>query len=183
MQSIQVRTRSLGFCLHRLTPFLGEGESVSVPGIISVLRFFEFINATVNRLTTSATFLTKRSQITPSKSSSLVNLTKQLNMAVSRNGGSNIRDMAREKFGSKVTLSQSDHIHVEYLSGPMKYLSNHWRFIREPDGSCTIDFYVDFEFKSALFQSLIEVFFNKAVTKMVEAFEARAEELYGAGKL
>ena len=89
--------------------------------------------------------------------------------------------MAREKFGSKVTLSAPDHIHVEYLSGPMKHLSNHWRFIREPDGSCTIDFYVDFEFKSALFQSLIEVFFNKAVTKMVGAFEDRAEELYGAG--
>lgn len=88
--------------------------------------------------------------------------------------------MAREKFGSKVTLDEPNHIHVEYLSGPMKHLSNHWRFIREPDGSCTIDFYVDFEFKSALFQSLIEVFFNKAVTKMVEAFEARAQELYGA---
>lgn len=88
--------------------------------------------------------------------------------------------MAREKFGSKVTLNAPDHIHVEYLSGPMKYLSNHWRFIEEPDGSCTIDFYVDFEFKSALFQSLIEVFFNKAVTKMVKAFEDRANELYAS---
>jgi len=87
--------------------------------------------------------------------------------------------MAREKFGSKVTALEPDHIHVEYLSGPMKYLSNHWRFIEEPDGSCTIDFYVDFEFKSALFQSLIEVFFNEAVKRMVEAFENRAHALYG----
>lgn len=86
--------------------------------------------------------------------------------------------MVREKFGSKVTVNRSDHVHVEYLSGPMKYLSNHWRFIREPDGSCTIDFYVDFEFKNKFFQGLIEVFFNEAVTRMVKAFEDRAKELY-----
>ncbi|MCB1532353.1 MAG: type II toxin-antitoxin system RatA family toxin [Alphaproteobacteria bacterium] len=86
--------------------------------------------------------------------------------------------MAREKFGSKVTLQPHSHIHVEYLSGPMKHLSNHWRFIREPDGSCTIDFYVDFEFKNALFQNLIEVFFNEAVKRMVNAFEERANALY-----
>lgn len=86
--------------------------------------------------------------------------------------------MAREKFGSKVTLTKPNHIHVEYLSGPMKHLSNHWRFIQEPDGSCTIDFYVDFEFKSKLFQNLIEVFFNEAVKLMVKSFEDRAKELY-----
>jgi coenzyme Q-binding protein COQ10 len=88
--------------------------------------------------------------------------------------------MVREKFGSKVTLNRSDHIHVEYLSGPMKYLSNHWRFIPEADGSCIIDFYVDFEFKNAIFQNLIGVFFNEAVRRMVAAFEARAHELYDA---
>jgi len=87
--------------------------------------------------------------------------------------------MVREKFGSKVTALKPDHIHVEYLTGPMKYLSNHWRFIREPDGSCTIDFYVDFEFKNPFFQNLIGVFFNEAVKRMVQAFEKRAEDLYG----
>lgn len=87
--------------------------------------------------------------------------------------------MLREKFGSRVTLEAPDHIHVEYLDGPMKHLSNHWRFIREPDGSCTIDFYVDFQFKNAVFQKLVDVFFNEAVKRMVHAFEKRAEDLYG----
>lgn len=91
--------------------------------------------------------------------------------------------MVREKFGSKVTLNKPDHIHVEYLSGPMKYLSNHWRFIREPDGSCTIDFYVEFEFKNIIFQKLMDVFFNEAVRRMVAAFEARARDLYGENGL
>ncbi len=87
--------------------------------------------------------------------------------------------MVREKFGSKVTALRPDHIHVEYLSGPMKYLSNHWRFLPEKDGSCTIDFYVDFEFKNIVLQNLMGVFFDKAVSKMVQAFEDRAKDLYG----
>lgn len=87
--------------------------------------------------------------------------------------------MVREKFTSKVTALRPDHIHVEYLSGPMKHLSNHWRFLPEGDGGCTIDFYVDFEFRNPLFQKLMGAFFDKAVRKMVTAFEARARELYG----
>lgn len=91
--------------------------------------------------------------------------------------------MVREKFHSKVTVRKPDHIHVEYLEGPMKYLSNHWRFIEEQDGSCTIDFFVDFEFKNIVLQNLMGLFFEKAVRKMVEAFEARAEDLYGVSPL
>ena len=86
--------------------------------------------------------------------------------------------MVREKFGSRVTALRPDHIHVEYLSGPMKYLSNHWRFLPEPDGGCTIDFYVEFEFKNSVLQKLIALFFEEAVKRMVGAFESRAKALY-----
>lgn len=87
--------------------------------------------------------------------------------------------MVREKFGSRVTTLRPGHIHVEYLSGPMKHLSNHWRFIPQPDGTCLIDFYVDFEFRNPVPQKLIAVFFGEAVKRMVGAFEARAQRLYG----
>ncbi len=87
--------------------------------------------------------------------------------------------MVREKFSSRVKLDHPDSIRVDYLDGPMRYLSNEWKFIREDDGSCTIDFYVDFEFKNQIFQKLMGVFFNEAVRRMVAAFETRAEELYG----
>ena len=87
--------------------------------------------------------------------------------------------MMRERFTSKVTLTPDEHVHVEYIKGPMKHLSNHWRFISQKDGSCEIDFYVDFEFKNKIFQNLMGIFFDKAIRKMVEAFEARAHDLYG----
>lgn len=89
--------------------------------------------------------------------------------------------MIRERFGSEVTLRRPDEIEVRYTHGPMKHLKNHWRFIREPDGSCLVDFYVDFEFKNALLQRLMGVFFNEIVRRMVGAFETRAQHLYGAG--
>ncbi len=86
--------------------------------------------------------------------------------------------MFQEKFTSKVITNRPDFIHVEYMSGPMKHLSNRWKFIREPDGSCTVDFYVDFEFKNIFFEKLIGVFFHELVRRMVGAFEARARGLY-----
>ncbi len=90
--------------------------------------------------------------------------------------------MVREKFSSRVTLTPYKQIHVEYLSGPMKYLSNYWRFEPLPDGQgCRIDFYVDFEFKNSFLQKTINIFFHEAVKRMVNAFETRADALYGGG--
>ena len=87
--------------------------------------------------------------------------------------------MIREKFSSHVSFEKPDTIRVEYLDGPMRYLSNKWEFIRENDGSCTIDFYVDFEFKNAVLQKMMGLFFNEAVRRMVSSFETRASVLYG----
>ena len=86
--------------------------------------------------------------------------------------------MFRETFSSKVMLDRPNQISIEYVSGPLKSLSNQWRFIAEPDGSCMIDFVVEFSFKNKLFQGLVDVFFNEVVKRMVDAFEARAHELY-----
>ncbi|MCH8188539.1 MAG: type II toxin-antitoxin system RatA family toxin [Proteobacteria bacterium] len=87
--------------------------------------------------------------------------------------------MFREKFSSKVTLSRPGRIDVEYSRGPFKYLNNHWLFTPEgPDATC-LDFYVDFEFRSRILQTLIGTVFNEAVRLMVGAFESRANEIYG----
>ncbi len=88
--------------------------------------------------------------------------------------------MFREKFTSEVTLNRPERIDVKYAHGPFKYLNNHWVFIPEEGGSkTTIDFYVDFEFRSKLLQSLIGAVFNEAVQRMVRAFEKRAHAVYG----
>lgn len=91
----------------------------------------------------------------------------------------------QERFTSRVTLhraqfGQGGHIQVEYVRGPMKYLNNQWRFLPSNPDACCIDFFVDFEFRNAVFQKLMGVFFNEIVRRMVSAFETRARRLYGA---
>ena len=85
----------------------------------------------------------------------------------------------REKFTSHVTFTRPDRIHVHYVDGPMKNLSNQWLFIRNDDGTCTIDFDVNFEFSNPLLQGFVSIFFNEAVRRMVAAFERRAAVLFG----
>ncbi len=86
--------------------------------------------------------------------------------------------MFREKFSSKVILEYPEKITVEYQSGPMKYLRNYWRLREMPGGHTEIDFFVDFEFKSKVFESLSSMFFHEIVKRMINAFEDRAKEIY-----
>ncbi len=87
----------------------------------------------------------------------------------------------RERFGSRVTLRpEARVIDVEYLKGPFRYLQNHWHFAPKGEGSCEVDFFVDFEFRSALLQRVIGLVFNEAMQRIVRAFERRAAALYGA---
>ncbi len=86
----------------------------------------------------------------------------------------------REKFGSRVVLNpEAGKIDVSYIDGPFKYLVNNWHFEPVDDGSCTVNFFVDFEFKSRTLQALIGVVFHQAMQQVVRAFEKRAEVLYG----
>ena len=86
--------------------------------------------------------------------------------------------MFKERFTSFVDLDRDAlEIHVEYAEGPFKYLKNEWKFNPHPDG-CEIDFYVDFEFRSRILQTVIESLFTEAVKRMVRAFEGRADALY-----
>lgn len=86
--------------------------------------------------------------------------------------------MFREAFSSRVTLDAPRRVDVAYLGGPLKYLNNHWLFLPNDDGSCTIDFYIDFEFRNRLFQKLVGPLFNEAVRRMVAAFATRAHAVY-----
>jgi coenzyme Q-binding protein COQ10 len=85
--------------------------------------------------------------------------------------------MVREQFTSRVTLDPQKAITVSYLTGPFEHLSNEWKFSPAPNGT-EVDFFLSFEFRSRLLQTLIGVLFEEAVHRMVSAFETRAAKLY-----
>ncbi|HUG60800.1 MAG TPA: type II toxin-antitoxin system RatA family toxin [Methylomirabilota bacterium] len=85
----------------------------------------------------------------------------------------------RETFTSKVTLDRPhDTIVVEYLDGPFRHLENRWTF--EPDGEgCHVGFWINYEFKSRALGALMGAMFDKAFRRFSEAFEERADAVYG----
>jgi coenzyme Q-binding protein COQ10 len=87
----------------------------------------------------------------------------------------------RETFTSRVVKQRPGHVHVDYLDGPLKHLSNDWCFRSDGKGGVLIDFVVDFSFKNRLFEMIAGQVFDSALRKMIGAFEVRAAELYGAG--
>jgi coenzyme Q-binding protein COQ10 len=84
-----------------------------------------------------------------------------------------------ETFRSQVMLDRPRAISVRYMSGPLSHLSNQWEFRPTGKDSCELSFQVDFDFRAPLMRAMMEMFFDRALRKMVAAFEARAGVLYG----
>ena len=82
--------------------------------------------------------------------------------------------MVRERFTSRVTLDRDNlAIDTALVEGPFKHMTNNWRFRLAEDGkSAEIDIHVDFAFRSALLQRLLEPFFEEAQKRLIGAFES-----------
>ena len=86
----------------------------------------------------------------------------------------------RETFTSQVTLRpEQNRIDVKYLDGPFRYLENRWDFVETPEGGAEIRFFIDYEFKSRILGALMGSMFDRAFRMFAEAFEKRADSIYG----
>ena len=84
----------------------------------------------------------------------------------------------RERFTSRVIKHAPVSIDVDYVDGPLRHLTNQWRFAPRSDGGCSVDFTVDFAFRNSLFERLAGQMFDRALRRMIAAFEERAAALY-----
>lgn len=88
--------------------------------------------------------------------------------------------MFHETFTTRVLLDPGAHrILVEYIDGPFRHLENRWHFAPVAENCCDIDFRVEYEFASRAMQLLTGSVFDKAFRKFVDAFECRADQIYG----
>lgn len=69
-------------------------------------------------------------------------------------------------------------IDVEQLSGPFTTLTNRWRFAPAGEGT-EISFVLAYAFKSRLMQAAAGAVLDKAFGRFAEAFEKRADAVYG----
>ena len=87
----------------------------------------------------------------------------------------------KETFTSKVHKRRPHEIEIDYVEGPLKYLHNTWKFRPDGEGGTRLDFCVDFAFRSRIFETIAGQMFDRALRRMIGAFEDRAHVLYGVG--
>jgi coenzyme Q-binding protein COQ10 len=86
----------------------------------------------------------------------------------------------KETFTSRARKARPDSIDIDYVEGPLKYLHNSWKFRAVPGGS-EVDVCVYFAFRNRIFEAIAGQMFDRALRRMIGAFEERAASLYGAG--
>jgi coenzyme Q-binding protein COQ10 len=86
----------------------------------------------------------------------------------------------RESFTTRVRLQPDlPRVDVAFLNGPFSHLENRWRFIDRESGGSDIDFYITYQFRSAMLGMLMGAMFEQAFRRFSEAFEERARKVYG----
>lgn len=86
----------------------------------------------------------------------------------------------RETFTSRVTLDRdARRILVEYLDGPFSHLENRWTFKDCDGGGCEVEFFIDWELRSRSLSMLVGSVFDRVFRRYAEAFEERADRVYG----
>ena len=71
-------------------------------------------------------------------------------------------------------------IRARYVDGPFKSLDNRWTFTEGASGGCDIGFMIEYEFKSRMLGAVMGAMFDRAFRSFAEAFEQRADTIYGA---
>ena len=88
--------------------------------------------------------------------------------------------VVRETFTSRVTLDRPNlEIMVEYLNGPFSRMENRWDFHPVGEQLCDIEFFISYEFRSRMFAMLMGAMFDTAFRRFAQAFERRADQVYG----
>ena len=83
-----------------------------------------------------------------------------------------------ETFSSHVSYHKyTDKIIVTNLGGPLKHLKNEWVF-KEVNNATQLEFFIDFELKNPILNSIIKRSFKLGLDKIAKSFEERAIKLY-----
>jgi coenzyme Q-binding protein COQ10 len=86
----------------------------------------------------------------------------------------------RERFTSRVALDPAkSEISVTSSESPFRSMQNLWRFRAEGERACEVEFAVAYEFRSRALELLIGSVFDAAFRRFADAFERRADAVYG----
>ena len=85
----------------------------------------------------------------------------------------------KDTYKSNVVYNKKENtIYVNNIDGPLNHLSNKWIFI-EQNKKTEVVFDIDFEIKNKFLNTVMTASFQFGLEKIADAFQKRAEDLFG----
>jgi coenzyme Q-binding protein COQ10 len=78
-------------------------------------------------------------------------------------------------------IKKIDTINVTNIGGPLNHLENNWHF-KEQENGTEISFDIDFEIENKFLNIVMTKSFQFGLDKIADAFQKRAEKLFGNSK-
>jgi ribosome-associated toxin RatA of RatAB toxin-antitoxin module len=85
----------------------------------------------------------------------------------------------KSHFTTSNRKSNSESMEISLVDGPFRRLDGSWRFRPLDDQACKVEFALNYEFSSRLFEKLIGPVFSHVTGSFVDAFVKRARQVYG----
>lgn len=85
----------------------------------------------------------------------------------------------RQSFTTRNRSQPGQAIDMALVQGPFRAFSAAWRFRALTEGSCEIEFTLQYELAGRTLARLLEPAFDRIANTMVDAFMRRADEVYG----
>jgi ribosome-associated toxin RatA of RatAB toxin-antitoxin module len=85
----------------------------------------------------------------------------------------------KQSFTTRNDLSADGRILMSLVEGPFSHLKGVWDFTVLQDNACKVALNLEFELKRSITKVAFGAIFNQAANTMVDAFCARADQVYG----
>jgi ribosome-associated toxin RatA of RatAB toxin-antitoxin module len=87
----------------------------------------------------------------------------------------------RFQFVTRNPKRRPEFMAIELENGPFRHFGGEWHLARLTDYACKIEFFLCYEFDSAVMARLAGPVFNRIADTLMDAFVGRAEQLSGTG--
>ncbi len=85
-----------------------------------------------------------------------------------------------KSFTTRNQLQPGREISMQLVEGPFSQLEGRWRFEPLGDAGSKISLFLEYDFSSKMVSLAVGPVFNKIANTLVDAFQKRAVEVYGA---
>lgn len=85
-----------------------------------------------------------------------------------------------KQFTTRNVLTPGREMTMQLVDGPFKYLQGLWRFEPLDGNACKVSLKLEFEFSNPLVKMALGPIFESIANRLVDQFQLRAHQLYGA---